>query len=181
MVHAIARNDCCHPYLQLLLLLLFTYLFLVFLSYFNITLLPIIFPPSFLIFFLHCCSHLELSSFLPPALLSSLQRKNPTRRRRKKIFWIFMASFAGTTQKCMACDKTVYLVDKLTADNRIYHKACFRCHHCKGTLKVRIYFKLVSLMLTKCFLRLVAFLFGVTSYPYLEELFVAAARELQFL
>lgn len=45
-------------------------------------------------------------------------------------------AFAGTTQKCMACDKTVYLVDKLTADNRVYHKACFRCHHCKGTLKV---------------------------------------------
>ncbi|KAB5526592.1 hypothetical protein DKX38_020439 [Salix brachista] len=44
-------------------------------------------------------------------------------------------AFAGTTQKCMACDKTVYLVDKLTADNRVYHKACFRCHHCKGTLK----------------------------------------------
>uniref|UniRef100_M1APS3 Transcription factor LIM n=1 Tax=Solanum tuberosum TaxID=4113 RepID=M1APS3_SOLTU len=48
-------------------------------------------------------------------------------------------AFAGTTQKCMACDKTVYLVDKLTADNRIYHKACFRCHHCKGTLKVSSY------------------------------------------
>jgi cysteine and glycine-rich protein len=45
-------------------------------------------------------------------------------------------SFQGTTTKCTACDKTVYLVDKLTADNRIYHKACFRCHHCKGTLKV---------------------------------------------
>lgn len=45
-------------------------------------------------------------------------------------------AFAGTTQKCMACEKTVYLVEKLTADNRIYHKACFRCHHCKGTLKV---------------------------------------------
>ncbi|KAF1871399.1 hypothetical protein Lal_00020192 [Lupinus albus] len=44
-------------------------------------------------------------------------------------------AFSGTTQKCMACDKTVYLVDKLTADNRVYHKACFRCHHCKGTLK----------------------------------------------
>ncbi|KAF5740611.1 pollen-specific protein SF3-like [Tripterygium wilfordii] len=44
-------------------------------------------------------------------------------------------AFAGTTQKCMACDKTVYLVDRLTADNRVYHKACFRCHHCKGTLK----------------------------------------------
>ena len=47
-----------------------------------------------------------------------------------------MASFSGTTQKCMACDKTVYLVDKLTADNRVFHKACFRCYHCKGTLKV---------------------------------------------
>ncbi|KAK8596916.1 hypothetical protein V6N13_001524 [Hibiscus sabdariffa] len=39
----------------------------------------------------------------------------------------------------MACDKTVYLVDKLTADNRVYHKACFRCHHCKGTLKLGNY------------------------------------------
>ncbi|KAL0651155.1 hypothetical protein Bca4012_093846 [Brassica carinata] len=48
-------------------------------------------------------------------------------------------AFAGTTQKCMACDKTVYLVDKLTADNRVYHKACFRCHHCKGTLKLSNY------------------------------------------
>nr|GLL48946.1 LIM domain-containing protein WLIM1-like [Ipomoea trifida] len=48
-------------------------------------------------------------------------------------------AFAGTTQKCMACEKTVYLVDKLTADNRVYHKACFRCHHCKGTLKLSNY------------------------------------------
>ncbi|XP_058112172.1 LIM domain-containing protein WLIM1-like [Magnolia sinica] len=48
-------------------------------------------------------------------------------------------SFAGTTQKCKACEKTVYLVDELTADNRVYHKACFRCHHCKGTLKLSNY------------------------------------------
>ncbi|XP_070052966.1 LIM domain-containing protein WLIM1-like isoform X2 [Nicotiana tomentosiformis] len=44
-------------------------------------------------------------------------------------------TFAGTTQKCSACEKTVYLVDRLAADNRIYHKACFRCYHCKSTLK----------------------------------------------
>ncbi|KAK2445710.1 LIM domain-containing protein WLIM2b [Trifolium repens] len=48
-------------------------------------------------------------------------------------------AFAGTTQKCMSCEKTVYLVDKLTADNRVYHKGCFRCHHCKGTLKLSNY------------------------------------------
>ncbi|XP_073034267.1 LIM domain-containing protein WLIM1-like [Primulina eburnea] len=45
-------------------------------------------------------------------------------------------AFAGTTQKCRACSLTVYLVDRLAADNRIYHKACFRCHHCNGTLKL---------------------------------------------
>lgn len=47
-----------------------------------------------------------------------------------------MASFGGTTQKCLACNKTVYLVDQLQTDGKVYHKACFRCHHCKGTLKV---------------------------------------------
>ncbi|KAG5066881.1 hypothetical protein GLYMA_04G179800v4 [Glycine max] len=45
----------------------------------------------------------------------------------------------GTTQKCKACEKTVYLVDQLTADNKIYHKSCFRCYHCKGTLKLSNY------------------------------------------
>ncbi|PIA29367.1 hypothetical protein AQUCO_06000022v1 [Aquilegia coerulea] len=48
-------------------------------------------------------------------------------------------AFAGTTQKCKACEKTVYLVDQLAADNRIYHKACFRCHHCRNTLKLSNY------------------------------------------
>ncbi|CAI0398887.1 unnamed protein product [Linum tenue] len=50
-----------------------------------------------------------------------------------------MATFAGTTEKCKACEKTVYLVDQLAADNKVYHKACFRCHHCKGTLKLSNY------------------------------------------
>ncbi|KAK8935718.1 Pollen-specific protein SF3 [Platanthera zijinensis] len=46
------------------------------------------------------------------------------------------SAFGGTTQKCTACGKTVYLVDELVADNRFFHRACFRCYHCKGTLKV---------------------------------------------
>ncbi|XP_028778346.1 LIM domain-containing protein WLIM1-like [Neltuma alba] len=50
-----------------------------------------------------------------------------------------MATFAGTTQKCKACEKTVYLVDQLTADDKVYHRFCFRCHHCKGTLKLSNY------------------------------------------
>lgn len=51
--------------------------------------------------------------------------------------WKVMA-FSGTQQKCKACDKTVYLVEQLTADGVVYHKACFRCNHCKGTLKVGV-------------------------------------------
>ncbi|XP_044490685.1 LIM domain-containing protein WLIM1-like [Mangifera indica] len=50
-----------------------------------------------------------------------------------------MATFAGTQQKCMACNKTLYIVDKLTADNRVFHKGCFRCHHCNRTLKLSNY------------------------------------------
>ncbi|KAK8626938.1 hypothetical protein V6N13_134567 [Hibiscus sabdariffa] len=44
-----------------------------------------------------------------------------------------------TQQKCIACYKTVCLFDKLTADNRVFHKACFRCHHCRTTLKLSNY------------------------------------------
>ncbi|KAJ7169036.1 hypothetical protein O6H91_Y545100 [Diphasiastrum complanatum] len=44
------------------------------------------------------------------------------------------------------CDKTVYLVDQLVADNVVYHKACFRCHHCKGTLKLSNYASLEGVL-----------------------------------
>ncbi|KAF8388775.1 hypothetical protein HHK36_025455 [Tetracentron sinense] len=44
-------------------------------------------------------------------------------------------SFIGTQQKCKACEKTVYVVDQLSADGVAYHKACFKCSHYKGTLK----------------------------------------------
>jgi len=45
-------------------------------------------------------------------------------------------SFTGTQQKCKACEKTVYPVEQLSADGVSYHKSCFKCSHCKGTLKV---------------------------------------------
>lgn len=48
-------------------------------------------------------------------------------------------AFSGTTQKCHACEKTVYFVDQLNADGIIYHKACFRCFHCKRTLNLSDY------------------------------------------
>ncbi len=68
--------------------------------------------------------------------------------------WEGAMAFAGTQQKCKACEKTVYLVEQLTADGVIYHKSCFRCNHCKGTLKVR-----PALVSASVFLSLFLFLF----------------------
>ncbi|KAK8994442.1 hypothetical protein V6N11_045533 [Hibiscus sabdariffa] len=48
-------------------------------------------------------------------------------------------SFIGTQQKCKACKKTVYPVELLSADGIPYHKSCFKCSHCKGTLKLGNY------------------------------------------
>ena len=45
-------------------------------------------------------------------------------------------AFTGTLDKCSVCDKTVYFMDLLTADGITYHKSCFKCSHCKGTLVV---------------------------------------------
>ncbi|KAG6402697.1 hypothetical protein SASPL_134901 [Salvia splendens] len=49
------------------------------------------------------------------------------------------SSFTGTQDKCKACDKTVYFIDLLSADGANYHKACFKCSHCKGTLVMSNY------------------------------------------
>jgi len=48
-------------------------------------------------------------------------------------------SFTGTTDKCKACDKTVYVVDMMSLEGALYHKACFKCSHCKGTLSMSSY------------------------------------------
>ncbi|KAL5225371.1 hypothetical protein ABZP36_012010 [Zizania latifolia] len=45
-------------------------------------------------------------------------------------------TFSGTQDKCNACHKTVHFIDLLTADSIPYHKSCFKCSHCKGTLSM---------------------------------------------
>ncbi|CAI0443499.1 unnamed protein product [Linum tenue] len=48
-------------------------------------------------------------------------------------------SFIGTQDKCKACEKTVYPMELVSADGVPYHKSCFKCYHCKGTLKLGNY------------------------------------------
>lgn len=57
-------------------------------------------------------------------------------------------AFTGTLDKCKACDKTVYFVDLLSADGAIFHKSCFKCSHCKGTLVVCFYYTYSSIFLS---------------------------------
>ncbi|KFK35322.1 hypothetical protein AALP_AA5G269200 [Arabis alpina] len=37
--------------------------------------------------------------------------------------------FSGTQDKCAACKKTVYPLEKMTMEGESYHKNCFRCAH----------------------------------------------------
>ncbi|CAF1050445.1 unnamed protein product [Didymodactylos carnosus] len=37
--------------------------------------------------------------------------------------------------KCFLCNKTVYAMEKVEADKKVYHKSCFKCMQCKSVLK----------------------------------------------
>jgi len=58
-------------------------------------------------------------------------------------------TFYGTQDKCKACDKTVHFIDLLTADSIPYHKSCFRCSHCNGTLSMCSYSSMDGILYCK--------------------------------
>ncbi|XP_047337666.1 LIM domain-containing protein WLIM2b-like [Impatiens glandulifera] len=58
-------------------------------------------------------------------------------------------SFLGTQEKCKACEKTVYPVELLSADGIPYHKSCFKCTHCKGTLVLSNYSSMEGVLYCK--------------------------------
>ena len=40
-----------------------------------------------------------------------------------------------TGEKCCVCEKTVYAMEKIEADKKVYHKTCFKCTSCNCPLK----------------------------------------------
>ncbi|KAJ6814567.1 LIM domain-containing protein WLIM2b-like [Iris pallida] len=58
-------------------------------------------------------------------------------------------AFSGTLEKCKVCEKTVYIMDQLAADGASYHKSCFKCNHCKGTLKLGNYSSMEGVLYCK--------------------------------
>jgi len=41
--------------------------------------------------------------------------------------------------KCFACSKTVYPMERLGANGKVFHKGCFRCSVCKRLLDLKAY------------------------------------------
>ncbi|XP_076012699.1 LIM domain and actin-binding protein 1-like isoform X2 [Genypterus blacodes] len=42
-------------------------------------------------------------------------------------------------ETCVACQKTVYPLERLVADQQVYHNSCFRCGHCNTKLSLGSY------------------------------------------
>ncbi|EDO50008.1 predicted protein [Nematostella vectensis] len=46
---------------------------------------------------------------------------------------------APPQEKCEVCNKTVYPMERLAADKKVYHKFCFKCNECNNTLRLGNY------------------------------------------
>jgi len=44
-----------------------------------------------------------------------------------------------STGRCQVCQKTVYAMEKLSAENKVFHKNCFKCSMCKAQLSLGKY------------------------------------------
>ncbi len=42
---------------------------------------------------------------------------------------------SSSADKCFTCEKTVYAMEKIEADKKLYHKTCFKCTSCNCPLK----------------------------------------------
>jgi len=49
------------------------------------------------------------------------------------------AEASGVPIPCHICNKTVYPNEKIVANSKTMHKACFRCTHCQAVLKLAAY------------------------------------------
>ncbi|KAL7717620.1 LIM zinc finger domain containing protein [Entamoeba marina] len=45
-----------------------------------------------------------------------------------------------SAKKCVACGKSAYPLERITASGRDYHKACFKCKECGITLNLKNFF-----------------------------------------
>src|SRR5690242_16373416 len=57
-----------------------------------------------------------------------------------------------TNPSCVSCEKTVYKVEELVADGKVFHKACFRCSKCTNVISLGKYASMEGVFFCKpCF------------------------------
>ncbi|KAL8541219.1 hypothetical protein ACS0TY_002465 [Phlomoides rotata] len=79
---------------------------------------------------LYCKTHFEQlfkesGNFSKNFQASKHERDNSLTRAPSKL----SALFSGTQDKCPACNKTVYPLEKVTMEGESFHKSCFKCAH----------------------------------------------------
>ena len=79
---------------------------------------------------LYCKTHFEQlfkesGNFSKNFQASKAERENSLTRAPSKL----SALFSGTVDKCPACNKTVYPLEKVTMEGESFHKSCFKCAH----------------------------------------------------
>ncbi|CAN4125679.1 unnamed protein product [Withania somnifera] len=79
---------------------------------------------------LYCKTHFEQlfkesGNFSKNFQNAKAERQNSLTRAPSKLSTLF----SGTQDKCPACDKTVYPLEKVTMEGESFHKSCFKCAH----------------------------------------------------
>nr|XP_036225155.1 F-actin-monooxygenase Mical isoform X23 [Bactrocera oleae] len=83
----------------------------------------------------------------PAAANSPQQGQNDTPRRAKKRRNVEKAANISAkvalafkkqaaSEKCHFCKQIVYLMEKITAEDLVFHRSCLKCHHCHTNLRL---------------------------------------------
>eukprot|EP00092_Neocalanus_flemingeri_P024414 GFUD01026470.1.p1 GENE.GFUD01026470.1~~GFUD01026470.1.p1 ORF type:complete len:1877 (-),score=478.06 GFUD01026470.1:313-5943(-) len=77
----------------------------------------------------------ELSNKLQPA------RVQPELKREASTVWVppTKPPGSGKSDNCLFCAKKVYVVERMSAEGKFFHRACFRCDYCNILLRLGSY------------------------------------------
>ncbi|XP_078529734.1 F-actin-monooxygenase MICAL3 isoform X5 [Lissotriton helveticus] len=82
-------------------------------------------------------------SSLAEQIVNQLQRKDqPKPLRGKKELCSFRKEFPqniGGSDVCYFCGKRVYVMERLSAEAKFFHRSCFKCDYCNATLRLSSY------------------------------------------
>ncbi|KAM9481276.1 protein-methionine sulfoxide oxidase mical3a isoform 18-T19 [Clarias gariepinus] len=80
----------------------------------------------------------ELGFVLPPCL-PSITLKEPLPAWRKGSLRKEFPQNIGGSDVCFFCRKRVYVMERLSAEGKFFHRTCFKCDYCGTTLRLSSY------------------------------------------